>query len=80
MKTRLMILGMVLRRSVMMLDTTDGKKTARVGELMHWCTSWRDLKSIWTTRGNQLREIGSQKKKFKPSTRMNVDVVIPVTI
>jgi hypothetical protein len=70
---------MVLRRSVMILDTTDGKKTARVGELMHWWTSLRDLESIWTTRGNQLREIGSQKKKFKQSTRMNVDVVIPVT-
>lgn len=33
----------VLKRSAMMLDMTEGKKTARAGELMHWFWVLRDL-------------------------------------
>jgi hypothetical protein len=35
--------GEVLMRSETMFEMTEGKKTARVGELMHWLSVSRDL-------------------------------------
>lgn len=45
MKTRLDLLarGIILMRLQMILAPTDGKKTANVGELMHWFGADKDL-------------------------------------
>jgi len=52
----------VLKRSETMFEKTEGKKTAKAGELMHWFSGLRDLNvrrlGVWGDY--QLDEIGRQ--------------------